>query len=167
VYDQFKSTAQWYKKEYGKMPVIVFDNVNRLAKDNPKMLEILQEGAKDAIVGRKFITVFVSSDGLAPAQLQSKLLIINNKPLVNNLGRSAFSRGSAFRIGDINKAEVFEYLNRSGLNDSIDKKTGLSIYSRVFDLVGGRFQKLDEAVIKMNGGLSFEGIIIGALHRND
>ena len=54
------------------MPVIVFDNVNRLAKHHPEILEVLQEGAKDAVDDRAFITVFVSSDGLAPTQLESK-----------------------------------------------------------------------------------------------
>ena len=54
------------------MPVIVFDNVNRLAAENPGILKILQEGAKDAIDDRAFITVFVSSDSLAPTQLESK-----------------------------------------------------------------------------------------------
>lgn len=52
--------------------MIVFDNVNRLAKHHPEILEVLQEGAKDAVDDRALITVFVSSDGLAPTQLESK-----------------------------------------------------------------------------------------------
>ena len=35
------------KKKFGKAPVIVFDYVNRLAAENPAILKILQEGAKD------------------------------------------------------------------------------------------------------------------------
>lgn len=73
MYSQFKETAAWYKNKFGKMPVIVFDNVNYLAEKNPDILEVIQKGAKQAIDDRAFITVFVSSDGLAPTQLESSL----------------------------------------------------------------------------------------------
>ena len=72
VYNQFKRTAAWYKKKYGNMPVIIFDNVNRLATTHPEILKTLQDGAKDAIDKKEFMTVFVSSDGLAPTQLKGK-----------------------------------------------------------------------------------------------
>ncbi|KAI3655697.1 hypothetical protein MP638_005217, partial [Amoeboaphelidium occidentale] len=85
---------------------------------------------------------FVSSDGLAPTQLES---------------RSSFSRGEAFRIGDINQQEVFEYFQKRGVADTIDS-SGKSLYLRLFELVGGRFKKLDEAATKIKRGVSFEDL---------
>jgi AAA+ ATPase superfamily predicted ATPase len=70
VYSKFKTTAAWYRQKYGKAPVLIFDNINRLAAKHSDILEILQDGAKDAADNRAFITVFVSSDGLAPVLLK-------------------------------------------------------------------------------------------------
>jgi len=50
--------------------VIVIDNINRLANNAPEILEILQEGAKDAVGSGLFTAVFVSSDGSAPSQMR-------------------------------------------------------------------------------------------------
>ena len=57
------------------MPVIVFD-VNYLAGKNPDILEVIQKGAKQAIDDRAFITVFVSSDGLAQLNLKVHVILI-------------------------------------------------------------------------------------------
>ncbi len=73
--------------------------------------------------------------------------------LTNVIGRSAFSRGEPFRIGD----KKSEYFQKCGVTDTIDSNTR-SLYLRLFELVGGRFEKLDEAVRKINMGVSFEGI---------
>ena len=51
--------------------MLVIDNINRLAKEAPKILEILQEAARDAVSANTFSVVFVTSDGLAPAQISS------------------------------------------------------------------------------------------------
>jgi hypothetical protein len=72
------------------------------------------------------------------------------------VGRSSFSRGEAFRIGDINQKEVFEYFKKHGVSDVI-YSSGNSLYLRLFDLVGGRFEKLNEVVRKIKVGVSFEG----------
>jgi hypothetical protein len=58
-----------YKKKYGKPPVIVYDNVRRL---NPEILDILQDEAKDNADSRKYITVFVSSEGSVPRRMECK-----------------------------------------------------------------------------------------------
>ena len=50
--------------------MIVIDNINRLAKKAPEILEILQEGAKDAVGSGLFTAVFVTSDGSAPSQMR-------------------------------------------------------------------------------------------------
>ena len=69
VYDTFKKYADWYRKENNRAPVIVIDNVNRLANKAPEILKILQEGAKDAVGSGLFTAVFVTSDGSAPSQM--------------------------------------------------------------------------------------------------
>ena len=71
-YEKFKKLAKWYRKKYGKSPVIVFDNTNILARKAEEVLEILQLGAKGAIDEKLFVAVFVSSDGWAPNQMESK-----------------------------------------------------------------------------------------------
>ena len=72
AYKKFKDYAAWYRKKYNKVPVIVIDDVNRLAIDNPEILRILQEGAKTAVSGSNvlYTTVFVTSDGAAPSQMK-------------------------------------------------------------------------------------------------
>ena len=69
VYDTFKKYADWYRKENNRAPVIVIDNINRLANKAPEILDILQEGAKDAVGSGLFTAVFVTSDGSAPSQM--------------------------------------------------------------------------------------------------
>jgi ATPase family associated with various cellular activities (AAA) len=69
VYGIFKEYADWYRKENNKAPVIVIDNINRLANDAPKILQILQDGAKDAVGSGLFTAVFVISDGSALSQV--------------------------------------------------------------------------------------------------
>jgi hypothetical protein len=76
VYEQFEKSAAIYKLKHGKVPVIVIDNINRLANDTKndgqEILEILQEGARDGVSESIFTTVFVTSDGTAPTQLRGK-----------------------------------------------------------------------------------------------
>ena len=70
VYDTFKKYADWYRKENNRAPVIVFDNISRLANDAPEILDILQEGAKDAVESGLFTAVFVTYDGPATSQMR-------------------------------------------------------------------------------------------------
>lgn len=56
--------------ENKKAPVIVFDNINRLANDAPDILKILQEGAKSAVDSGLYTAVFITSDGSAPSQMK-------------------------------------------------------------------------------------------------
>ena len=71
MYKQFKVTAAAYKKKTGECPTLVIDNINRLAQKEPEILDILQEGARDAVSANTFTVVFVTSDGLAPKQISS------------------------------------------------------------------------------------------------
>jgi hypothetical protein len=70
AFKQLEVYADWYRKENNKAPVIVIDNINRLANDAPKILQILQDGAKDAVGSGLFTAVFVTSDGSAPSQMR-------------------------------------------------------------------------------------------------
>ena len=74
VFENFCIQAERFRKENGRCCVLVIDNVNRLASDNPKLLAILQDKAKDAADDRKFKTVFVTSEGKAPIQMLGKII---------------------------------------------------------------------------------------------
>jgi Cdc6-like AAA superfamily ATPase len=54
--------------------VVVIDNINRLAKEDPKMLELLQDFAKNSADAGTIRIVFVASEGNAPGFLQGKRL---------------------------------------------------------------------------------------------
>ena len=74
AYKQFKNYADWYRKENKRAPVIVIDNINRLANDAPEILKILQEGAKDAVGSGLFTAVFVTVDGSELSQMLGNFL---------------------------------------------------------------------------------------------
>ena len=67
----FEHAAEVYKKKNPchQPPVIVYDNVGRL---DPKILDKLQDDAKDNADKRKYIAVFVSSEGSVPRRMQCK-----------------------------------------------------------------------------------------------
>jgi len=58
------------KTHKGRPPVLVIDNINRLAVKAPQLLEELQDFAKDHADTSDIIVVFVSSEGIAPRFLQ-------------------------------------------------------------------------------------------------
>lgn len=66
--------AAKFKKDTDRPPVLVIDNVNRLAVDAPQILKELQDFARDRAVRSEIIVVFVSSERTAPNLLQSKWL---------------------------------------------------------------------------------------------
>ncbi|CAG8542731.1 3312_t:CDS:2 [Acaulospora morrowiae] len=55
--DAFKREAELYKAKNGKPPVIVYDNVGRLVADHPRILDVLQDDAKDSADNRKYFAV--------------------------------------------------------------------------------------------------------------
>jgi len=73
AFEQFERYAHWYRRETNISPVIVIDNINRLANNAPEILGILQEGAKDAVGSGLFTAVFVTSDGSATSQMGGNL----------------------------------------------------------------------------------------------
>jgi chromosomal replication initiation ATPase DnaA len=66
----FEKYAIDFKKRYGCVPVLIFDNCDSLANKDPKMLEVLQDTAKTAIDDSTWVTVFVTSVGNAPEQME-------------------------------------------------------------------------------------------------
>ena len=66
----FEKYAIDFKKRYGCVPVLIFDNCDALASKDPKMLEILQDTAKTAIDDSTWVTVFITSVGITPEQME-------------------------------------------------------------------------------------------------
>jgi hypothetical protein len=90
AFNQFEKYAEWYAKENNKAPVIVIDNINRLANKAPEILDILQEGAKDAVGSGLYTAVFVTSDGSAADRMQGNQLLL--------FQRAILSRGQIFFV---------------------------------------------------------------------
>ncbi|GBC23142.2 P-loop containing nucleoside triphosphate hydrolase protein [Rhizophagus irregularis DAOM 181602=DAOM 197198] len=89
-----------------------------LVHKNPEILDILQDDAKHSADDRKYIAVFVCSEGSVPQRMES---------------RSAWSRAKTpvMEIGDLSEEESMEYL--------IKKRKIKEVYAKkLFDLVGGR-----------------------------
>jgi hypothetical protein len=66
----FQKYAIDFKKRYGCVPVLIFDNCDALAKKDRNILETLQDTAKTAIDDSTWITVFVGSVGEAPELME-------------------------------------------------------------------------------------------------
>ncbi|CAG8767382.1 11895_t:CDS:2, partial [Ambispora leptoticha] len=64
-----KRASEAYKAKHGKPPVIIYDNISRIVNENPKILDILQDDAKDNADDRRYIVVFVSSEGSVPRRM--------------------------------------------------------------------------------------------------
>lgn len=69
----FQCAAERFKAVHGRPAVLVLDDVNIIAQDNPGLLRVLQHHAKMAADNELFKLVFVCSDGVAPLQLSGKL----------------------------------------------------------------------------------------------
>jgi len=74
VLTDFFHLAKAYKRGHEKCPILIIDNANCLAVQNPELLNDLQDIAKDGVDDRYFITIFVSSEGHAPSQLLGKFV---------------------------------------------------------------------------------------------
>ncbi|CAG8707161.1 9320_t:CDS:2, partial [Racocetra fulgida] len=124
--DAFKRASAVYKAKYNKPPVIVYDNISRLVHINPEILDILQDDAKDNADDRKYIAVFVSSEGNVPRRMQCKEESLNY--LINKRGIKTVKEGKV----DTTEAE------------------------KLFDLVGGRIVDLKSVADKYLKGIPIE-----------
>ncbi|CAG8657006.1 7705_t:CDS:2, partial [Acaulospora colombiana] len=127
-----------YKKKNHKPPVIIYDNMSRIVKENAKILDILQDDAKDNADDREYIAVFVSSEGSVPRRMES---------------RSAWSRADkpVMKIGDLSEKESMDYLVNKLKINSVEAK-------KLYELVGGRIVDLKSVADKFLAGQSLEAI---------
>ncbi|CAG8579800.1 10558_t:CDS:2 [Acaulospora morrowiae] len=108
--DAFKREAEVYKAKNGKPPVIIYDNVSRLIADHPRILDVLQDDAKDNADDRKYIAVFVSSEGGVPRRME------------------------LMEIGDLSEKESKDYLiNKRNIKEDAKKFYKL-VGGRIMDL---------------------------------
>lgn len=135
----FQHYAIDFKKRYGRVPVIIFDNCDSLAKKDKKMLETLQDTAKTAIDDSTWVTVFVGSVGEAPEQME---------------GRSSLTRASSFiEISDLSEKEAMSYLIEK-------RKLSEDVAKDVYALYGGRIKSLQNAATKLDSGVPFSSMLI-------
>lgn len=66
----FQKYAIDFKKRYGCVPVLIFDNCDALAAKDEKMLETLQDTAKVAIDDSTWVTIFIGSIGKSTEQME-------------------------------------------------------------------------------------------------
>ncbi|CAG8606125.1 13791_t:CDS:2, partial [Funneliformis mosseae] len=134
----FKRIAKVYKAKHNKPPVIIYDNVNRLARMDPDILYVLQDDAKDNADNRSYIAVFVSSEGVLPKLMKA---------------RSAWSRAITppMEISDISEEESMKYLIEKR---KIDEEMAKELYQ----LVGGRILELKTIANGILAGQSIEDI---------
>jgi Cdc6-like AAA superfamily ATPase len=64
-----------YKQEYGKIPVLIIDNANRLAQKKQELLDLFQDYAKDAADKGRVTVVFVSSEARVPRHMMGKSIM--------------------------------------------------------------------------------------------
>ncbi|CAG8680093.1 7524_t:CDS:2, partial [Ambispora leptoticha] len=145
----FKRASAVYKAKNGRPPVIVYDNISRLVHKNSEILDILQDDAKDNADDRKYIAVFVSSEGSVPRRMES---------------RSAWSRADkpVMEIGDLSEKESIDYLINKRKINSVEAK-------KLYELVGGRIVDLKSVAGKFLAGQSFEVIkqqVFGTVYDN-
>ena len=64
-----------YKHEYGKIPVLIIDNANKLAPKQQELLDLFQDYAKRASDEEIITVVFVSSEGRVPRHMTGKSIM--------------------------------------------------------------------------------------------
>ena len=115
--------AAAYKLKHGRPAVLVIDDADIIAKENPAFLTLLQTAAKNGADTGTLRIVFVSSEGHALPLLQA---------------HSHWSRGRVHEVGDIEDEEAVKYLvdvkevDETRASEAVEKITG------------GRFALLNE-----------------------
>ncbi|GES88362.1 P-loop containing nucleoside triphosphate hydrolase protein [Rhizophagus clarus] len=94
--EAFKRASAIYKAKYNKTPVIVYNNINKLANINSKALDTLQDDAKMYTDYQEYIAVFITSEGSVLRKMRS---------------RSVWSRAERpIEISDLSKEKSIKYL---------------------------------------------------------
>jgi hypothetical protein len=68
----FSRRATKYKQEYGRVPVLIIDNANKLAQNQQKLLDLFQDYARSTADDGIATVVFVSSEGRVPRHMTGK-----------------------------------------------------------------------------------------------
>lgn len=129
-----EKAAQAYRNLYGKIPILVIDNINVLATCSPAYLNILQKQAKSWADKSILTVVFVASDGAAP-------------PLMKR--DSASSCAEVFVVQGVSNVDAVRYLKALGFESELAEKV-------VQDLTGGKLVLLN--AIKNASDSSYEEI---------
>ena len=124
VLEVFENEALRYRKEAKKIPVLVIDGVDILAKKNEDLCCQLITTAKVLANDNRVKMVFlVSSEGAVV-------------PLMERM--SAMNRALTYEIGDVTDDESFNLLIKSGIPKMLSKA--------LVDIIGGRLVYLQSAV---------------------
>ena len=123
VFEILKNASIKYKKNMGRIPVLVIDGIDVLAKHNEELCCQLITTAK-ILANRKMINIIlVSSEG-------SVILLLNKL--------SAINRSVICEVADIGDDKAREFLMRHGFDVTLAKK--------IVDCVGGRMIYLESCV---------------------
>ena len=117
-----KEAATAFRRKYNRPMTLVIDGVHKLASDDPKFLDNLQDFAKDAADTGSLNVVFVSSYKTALAHMKS---------------RSSWSRAAKpLEIGDIPDDDAIAFIKR---RHGMEHNHAAEL---VHDVTGGRFSLL-------------------------
>jgi len=129
---QIIAGAERYRNRTGKVPTLIVDNVNQLARSRKQerleLLEIMQGSAKKWADERLLKVVFMPSTGLVQMFMQE---------------RSSWSRcGEILEIDDVDQNSAVSYLKQRGVSPEVATKA----YT---ELTGGRPLLLDRMARKV------------------
>jgi hypothetical protein len=71
----FSRIAIKYQQEYGRLPVLIIDNVNKLDRKHPELLDLFQDYAKRGADEGILTVMFVLSEGRVPRRMMSKSIM--------------------------------------------------------------------------------------------
>ena len=116
--EDFKRAAARYRDHHSAYAVLIIDNTDEIAENDPELLNMLQLEAKMAADSGLYKTIFVTSDGKAPEMMKGELqqAAAYRDVLIICADQSAWSRGrDECRIGDLTDSEAMQYLKKRGI----------------------------------------------------
>ncbi|RHZ79006.1 hypothetical protein Glove_152g9 [Diversispora epigaea] len=135
----FNRVAKIYKTKYDKPAVIVYNNISQLIHEDSKILDVLQDDAKENVDKGIYIAVFICSEEVILRRMES---------------RSSWSRAEiVIEIDDFSEEESMEYLTKK-------RKINEEVAKQLYNLVGGRIVDLKFVATKFIVGNSFEAKLL-------
>jgi hypothetical protein len=74
----FSRVAIKYQQEYGRLPVLIIDNVNKLDRKHPGLLNLFQDYAKRGADEGIATVVFMSNEGRVPRRMMRKSIMFES-----------------------------------------------------------------------------------------